>query len=809
MTLIRLAWKDLDAKNVSDRIPLIDAHGRVTIAPHSVQKKDDHLITDRKFTVNVDGEAVVNLLASPAGTAYRVTWNNDLSDDLFTEYVVVPESLGDEIIDYTSLRTVNPSTLETSENVDPAWWSVVNKLIYSARIENDHLIMERQDGSVTDLGLITGPQGPIGLTGPQGPIGADGLSAYEVAVDAGFSGTVQQWLASLVGAVGPAGQQGEIGPAGPQGVQGPKGDKGDTGAVGPAGPQGVQGVAGPAGADGKDGVTTVVTDNTALDAAVADLEAADEALSRRIDGIVLEGGESGADGKSAYEVAVANGYTGTETEWLASLKGETGPAGPAGKDGIAGPEGPQGLRGIQGPEGPQGSKGEIGPKGDQGLSAYQVALSSGFIGTEEQWLDSLKGSGGSGDVILPADVVSLTTSAGTRQGVNLFDPASARKNTQILEGQEDQWRANGKVTTVPQYSYTTTGDIYTHGPYMLFPGEFLAVNKATNNFVAYIDESGAPTIMGDSSYYRESSNGSITVFSGSYTPSMVWLEFIVPKNAPIPNDLIVSKMPFTGINEAYEYASSMSYVPYEPKKNLDLRTVTDIYTPELERRHSGTLRVIDSIDFDYAVNVLQNKYYETLALKNLKRGAHTFIVYSGYMTDVEYQFRLPRSVTSVNKPLNTERSASVAVGLLIATDNGSQTLIWLNGATLPSGLASDYIQQWTGWKNISGDLGRLGMHGDAEMKVNRRDDVVIFHFEIPSTSTSELVAKSGTFNTMPQGYRPRNTQKISIMGKTAEDSISLYFNPDGSGGWNAVGTFRASDIYAAEARWITVDTFPA
>ena len=30
----------------------------------------------------------------------------------------------------------------------------------------------------------------------------------------------------------------------------------------------------------------------------------------------------GADGKSAYEIAVQNGYTGTETEWLASLKGD-------------------------------------------------------------------------------------------------------------------------------------------------------------------------------------------------------------------------------------------------------------------------------------------------------------------------------------------------------------------------------------------------------------------------------------------------------------------------------------------------------
>lgn len=49
-----------------------------------------------------------------------------------------------------------------------------------------------------------------------------------------------------------------------------------------------------------------------------------------------EKGDAGADGKSAYEVAVANGYTGTQAQWLASLKGADGKAG---KDGVAGKDG--------------------------------------------------------------------------------------------------------------------------------------------------------------------------------------------------------------------------------------------------------------------------------------------------------------------------------------------------------------------------------------------------------------------------------------------------------------------------------------
>ena len=33
--------------------------------------------------------------------------------------------------------------------------------------------------------------------------------------------------------------------------------------------------------------------------------------------------EAGIQGKSAYEIAVENGFKGTEQEWLESLKGET------------------------------------------------------------------------------------------------------------------------------------------------------------------------------------------------------------------------------------------------------------------------------------------------------------------------------------------------------------------------------------------------------------------------------------------------------------------------------------------------------
>ena len=67
---------------------------------------------------------------------------------------------------------------------------------------------------------------------------------------------------------------------------------------------------------------------------------------------------------------------GTEQEWLESLKGAKGDTG---------------AQGEKGETGAQGEKGETGAQGTDGLSAYQVALANGFVGTEEQWLESLKG----------------------------------------------------------------------------------------------------------------------------------------------------------------------------------------------------------------------------------------------------------------------------------------------------------------------------------------------------------------------------------------------------------------------------------
>ena len=54
-------------------------------------------------------------------------------------------------------------------------------------------------------------------------------------------------------------------------------------------------------------------------------------------------GTDGRDGKSAYEIARENGFTGTKEEWLLSLKGAKGDKG---ENGLNGRDGQQGLQGV-------------------------------------------------------------------------------------------------------------------------------------------------------------------------------------------------------------------------------------------------------------------------------------------------------------------------------------------------------------------------------------------------------------------------------------------------------------------------------
>ena len=122
----------------------------------------------------------------------------------------------------------------------------------------------------------------------------------------------------------------------------------------------------------------------AVEAANSAAERANDAAAAAEHMVDLHQGPPGEDGKSAYELAVEEGYVGTETEWLASL---------------------------------HGADGTDGTDGTDGKSAYEIAVDEGFVGTEEQWLASLKGEQGNtgSSVDYPYELVNnLTTNDATK-----------------------------------------------------------------------------------------------------------------------------------------------------------------------------------------------------------------------------------------------------------------------------------------------------------------------------------------------------------------------------------------------------------
>lgn len=94
-----------------------------------------------------------------------------------------------------------------------------------------------------------------------------------------------------------------------------------------------------------------------------------ESKIAEVDKIIAEGIET-AQGKSAFEIAVENGFVGTVEEWLESLKGEKGADG---KDGINGKDGIDGKNGVDGQDGKDGTNGKDGQNGADGKN-YQVDI---------------------------------------------------------------------------------------------------------------------------------------------------------------------------------------------------------------------------------------------------------------------------------------------------------------------------------------------------------------------------------------------------------------------------------------------------
>lgn len=120
--------------------------------------------------------------------------------------------------------------------------------------------------------------------------------------------------------------------------------------------------------------------STSAGAAKADADRAEKAstdAANAATNAVRQAKEAGTfDGQSAYALAVQLGYTGSESAWIASLKGAKGDKGDTGAQGPRGATGPQGPQGPTGATGARGATGATGPQGPAGASAVAASGSN-------------------------------------------------------------------------------------------------------------------------------------------------------------------------------------------------------------------------------------------------------------------------------------------------------------------------------------------------------------------------------------------------------------------------------------------------
>ena len=141
-------------------------------------------------------------------------------------------------------------------------------------------------------------------------------------------------------------------------------------------------------------------------------------LQNRLRGSTGARGPAGPPGKTAYQVAVDEGYRGTEAEWLASLVGPQGPQGETGEQGEPGEPGPPGS------PGPQGAPGATGP---DGKSAYAQAVEGGYAGTEAEFKAMLANA-----VSYTAQNPTQAQQAQARQNIGVFASVSGTRITLSL-----------------------------------------------------------------------------------------------------------------------------------------------------------------------------------------------------------------------------------------------------------------------------------------------------------------------------------------------------------------------------------------
>lgn len=210
----------------------------------------------------IDMSCVRHLLATGEKNADFLTFeisekyhNIDLSECTFILRAV--NSAGN-LVEQTLKKSLNENSIFLTWTVDEYFTAVSGVLKLEIRgIKGDELVIKYDLSDIIVRENIVGeglPEIPdiTVIQGEKGDKGDDGLSAYEIWLSLGNSGTETDFISSLKG---DRGEQGLRGEKGETGLAGEKGDKGDTGE---------QGIQGEKGADGIDGFSPEieVSENT-------------------------------------------------------------------------------------------------------------------------------------------------------------------------------------------------------------------------------------------------------------------------------------------------------------------------------------------------------------------------------------------------------------------------------------------------------------------------------------------------------------------------------------------------------------------
>ena len=246
-----------------------------------------------------------------------------------------------------------------------------------------------------------------------GAKGLDGLSAYDLWIIEGNTGTKSEFLKSLIGTQGPRGYTGSNGVTNIDGL---------VARIGASGAPGSPGLSGSPGADGEPGPSAYQLWLNAGNVGEPEdflVSLIGTAGANGVDGAAGADGFDGLNGLSAYELWLSNGNTGDIDTFLTSLVGAPGAPGHDGQNGTdgvsayeiwlnAGNVGSEqdfidSLKGAPG----------VCTVGSQGASAYDVWLAQGNSGTEQDFLDSLQGAAGSGGLPYSGSFYDTTSQANT------------------------------------------------------------------------------------------------------------------------------------------------------------------------------------------------------------------------------------------------------------------------------------------------------------------------------------------------------------------------------------------------------------